>query len=170
LGISDEQFFEAISSFKGASKRLELIGENKHTSVYKDFAHSPSKLEATIQAVKEQFTDRKLVACIELHTYSSLSPQFLPHYNGCMDKTDIAIVYFSHHALAIKKLPPITIEQIKENFGNDKLIVFNESDKLYQYLTSLDFKDKNLLMMSSGNFNGIDLIKLSQTIIKSAAI
>ena len=103
LGISDEQFFEAIQSFAGASKRLELVVQNEHTTIFKDFAHSPSKLVATTDAVKKQFKDRHLVACIELHTYSSLSKEFLSHYKGCLDNADTAIVYFSEHALQLKK-------------------------------------------------------------------
>lgn len=165
LGISDMKFFEAISSFTGASKRLETIASNSNTTVFKDFAHSPSKLEATTKAVKEQFSDRVIVACLELHTYSSLNPEFLPHYKGCMDSADTAIVYFNPHALTIKKLPPLTIEQVKENFANDKLIVFNDSAKLKEYLLSINWKDKNLLMMSSGDFDCIDLKELSGRIM-----
>lgn len=157
LGVTDEQFFRAISTFKGASKRLELVGKTAGTSVFKDFAHSPSKLMATLSAVKEQFPERKLVACMELHTYSSLSKEFLSHYKGCMDDADTAIVYFNPHALAIKKLPPITEDQVKEGFSNDRLEIFNDSKFLEERLRKEFWPGKNLLMMSSGNFDGMDL-------------
>ena len=160
LGVSDEQFYKSIMSFKGASKRLELIQKNEQTSVFKDFAHSPSKLMATIKAVKEQFPAKHLVACMELHTYSSLSKEFLSHYEGCMDAADTAIVYFNPHAIALKKLPPITEEQVKEGFSNSKLEIFNDSKLLEQRLQQENWQNKNLLMMSSGNFDGMALTGL----------
>lgn len=160
LGVSDEQFYKSIMSFKGASKRLELIQKNEQTSVFKDFAHSPSKLMATIKAVKEQFPAKHLVACMELHTYSSLSKEFLSHYMGCMDAADTAIVYFNPHAIALKKLPPITEEQVKEGFSNSKLEIFNDSKLLEQRLQQENWQNKNLLMMSSGNFDGMALTGL----------
>jgi len=165
LGITDEMFFQAISSFKGASKRLELIAKNKSTAIFKDFAHSPSKLKATTRAVKEQFTDKTLVACIELHTFSSLSSDFLPQYDGAMNDADVAIVYFSPHALALKKLPPLTVEQVKQAFNRKDLQIFTDSSALKNYLLALDWTNKNLLMMSSGNFDGLDLAELSRKII-----
>jgi len=165
LGISDKQFFEAIQSFAGASKRLELVAQNDYTTVFKDFAHSPSKLVATTDAVKKQFKDRHLVACIELHTYSSLSKEFLSHYKGCLDNADTAIVYFSQHALQLKKLPPITEEQVKEAFVNPSLKVYTDSKKLQTDLQSINWKSKNLLMMSSGNFDGIDITEFGNKIV-----
>ena len=165
LGITDEMFFQAISSFKGASKRLELIAKNRSTAIFKDFAHSPSKLKATTRAVKEQFTDKTLVACMELHTFSSLSSDFLPQYDGAMNDADVAIVYFSPHALALKKLPPLTVEQVKQAFNRKDLQIFIDSSALKDYLLALDWTNKNLLMMSSGNFDGLDLAELSRKII-----
>jgi len=165
LGISDDEFFEAIQSFAGASKRLETVAQNEHTTVYKDFAHSPSKLVATTDAVKKQFKDRELVACIELHTYSSLSKEFLSHYKGCLDNADTAIVYFSEHALQLKRLPPITEEQVKEAFANPNLIVYTNSEKLQADLLSMNWKNKNLLMMSSGNFDGIEIAEFGKIIV-----
>jgi len=164
LGINDTAFFKAIQSFAGASKRLELVEKNDHTSVYKDFAHSPSKLKATTRAVKEQFPDRKLVACLELHTYSSLSAEFLKLYEGCMDAADEAIVYFSQHAIQLKRLPEITTRQVKNSFSRDDLKVYNDSNQLKKDLLSKDWMDKNLLMMSSGNFDGINIAALAKKI------
>jgi UDP-N-acetylmuramate: L-alanyl-gamma-D-glutamyl-meso-diaminopimelate ligase len=164
LGVSDGAFYEAIQSFTGAGKRLEKLGEDGHTTVFKDFAHSPSKLLATAKAVKNQFPNRELVACMELHTYSSLSEKFLSHYKGCMDDVDFPKVFFSPHALQLKRLEPITAEQVKGAFDNPKLKVYTDSQELLADLLKTNWKDKNLLMMSSGNFDGINLDDLSETI------
>jgi len=161
MGVSDETFMNAISSFRGASRRLQLLKENPFTSVYKDFAHSPSKLKATIEALKELYPDRELIACIELHTYSSLNKAFLPQYDGCMDSADTPVVYFSHHALALKRLPELTVDEIRIAFGDKRLKVYNDSIKMQQDLLRVDFKGKNLLMMSSGNFDGLNLEELA---------
>jgi UDP-N-acetylmuramate: L-alanyl-gamma-D-glutamyl-meso-diaminopimelate ligase len=160
LNISDEQFYAAIQSFKGASKRLELVNKSDTTAMYKDFAHSPSKLKATTQAVKAQFPNRKLIACMELHTFSSLTEEFLNEYKGSMDLADEAIVYFNPHTIAHKKLKPISEEQVKKAFLNDRLKVYTNSKTLLGDLMKMDFKNKNLLMMSSGNFDGIDFKEL----------
>jgi len=166
LGIDDDHYYSSISSFKGASKRLELVTNNDQTSVFKDFAHSPSKLEATIRAVKEQFPERKLVACMELHTYSSLSKTFLSHYRESMDLADEAIVYFNPHAIQIKKLPSISEKDIMDGFSNQNLEIFNDSKLLWERLISESWKNKNLLMMSSGDFDGMDLSDLAERIAK----
>ncbi len=155
LGIDDTIFYHAIASFKGASNRLEKIRETDGFTAYKDFAHSPSKLKATTSAVKEQFPNRKLIACMELHTFSSLTADFLLQYENAMQDADTAIVYFNPHTLEHKKLTPISIEQVKTAFGREDLIVFTESEKLQQYLMQMEWKNKNLLLMSSGNFDGI---------------
>ncbi|MDR0763356.1 MAG: Mur ligase domain-containing protein [Bacteroidales bacterium] len=165
LGVSDGDFLKQIASFAGASRRLELIASNSNTAVYKDFAHSPSKLQATILAVKEQYPKRKLVACIELHTFSSLSKEFLSHYNGCMDKADMAIVYFNPHAVEHKKLPPITCEIIYETFGRSDLKVYNDSTLLLKDLLAQEWNDSNLLWMTSGNFDGINEQELAEKIV-----
>jgi UDP-N-acetylmuramate: L-alanyl-gamma-D-glutamyl-meso-diaminopimelate ligase len=165
LGLTEEQFMEAIQSFKGAAKRLELVQRNDSSAIYKDFAHSPSKLKATSAAMKKQFTDRKLVACMELHTFSSLNEEFLAQYAHCMDEPDTAIVYFSPAAIAHKKLAPITKEQVHAAFAREELMVFTDAQELKSYLSSLDWKKRNLLMMSSGTFDGIDLQKLSEEIL-----
>jgi UDP-N-acetylmuramate: L-alanyl-gamma-D-glutamyl-meso-diaminopimelate ligase len=165
LGIPDEKFFEDIRNFGGASKRLELVAGNENTSVYKDFAHSPSKLQATIKAVREQYPDRRLVACMELHTYSSLRKDFLEHYKGCMDDADEPVIYFNPHALQLKNLPMIDKDQIREGFANNRLEVFSDSKMLYEHLIGKTWKNSNLLMMSSGNFDGMDLKILAERII-----
>jgi UDP-N-acetylmuramate: L-alanyl-gamma-D-glutamyl-meso-diaminopimelate ligase len=165
LGITDEQFYTSIQSFRGASRRLERIAGNNETVIFKDFAHSPSKLMATLKAVKEQYPEKKLVACMELHTYSSLSLEFLSHYKGCMDPADRAIVFFNPHAILLKKLAPITEQQVKEGFGNKRLEVFTDSLLLKQSLLKETWKQKNLLMMSSGNFDGLDLDELAEKIV-----
>jgi len=161
LGISDAQFYEAISGFKGAAKRLELVYKNDHFAFYKDFAHSPSKLKATTQAVKEQFSGRHVIACMELHTFSSLNETFLAEYKGAMNDADEAIVYFNPHTIAHKKLKPITVEQVFDYFGRSDLKVFTDSKVLQDYLKSKSMKNSVLLMMSSGNFDGIDFNTLS---------
>ena len=155
LGISEEEFLKQISSFKGANKRLELIKKHHSSAIYKDFAHSPSKLKATSSAMKQQFTNRKLVACLELYTFSSLNEDFLKQYKGCMEDPDTAIVYFSPEAVAYKRLEPITKEQVYAAFEREDFLVFTNSENLENYLKNLNWKNKNLLMMSSGNFDGI---------------
>ena len=162
LGVSDEQFYDAIAGFRGAARRLEKIGENVSGSVmFRDFAHSTSKLKATVQAVREQFSDRRLVACMELHTFSSLSAGFLEEYRGSMEGADLAIVYYNPATLEHKKLPSITPEQVKEHFGTHGLEVYTDREALLKRLQSITWKKTNLLMMSSGTFDGIDFQKLA---------
>jgi UDP-N-acetylmuramate: L-alanyl-gamma-D-glutamyl-meso-diaminopimelate ligase len=165
IGISNHDFYTAILDFKGASKRLESVRIENDFAMYKDFAHSPSKLKATISAMKQQFVSRELFACMELHTFSSLTEEFLNEYKGAMDEADKAIVYFNPHTIAHKKLKPITEAQVKMAFGRQDIITFTESDLLVNYLSSMQWKNKNLLMMSSGNFDGIDFKKLSESLI-----
>ena len=162
LDISEQQFDEAIASFKGAAKRLELIGQTATSNVYKDFAHSPSKLEATITAVKSQFPDRKLVACIELHTFSSLNKAFLMQYENTMTKADQAIVYIDEITFKHKKITPFTEMDVQGAFKDDNLIFFNDRTVLESHLLAMNFTNTNLLLMSSGNFSGLDLIKLAR--------
>jgi len=166
LGITDDQFYAAIQDFKGAAKRLELVDRNGSTAVYKDFAHSPSKLMATTRAVKEQFPERKLVACMELHTFSSLTKEFLMQYKGAMDEADVPIVFFSPHAIELKRLPAITEEMVLEAFGNKNIRVYTDSDVLYKDLLGMDWHNANLLMMSSGNFHGIDFAQLAKAVLE----
>ncbi len=156
VGVPNEMFIKAIQPFTGAAKRLETVFKNNSFALFKDFAHSPSKLKATISAVKEQYPERRLIACMELHTYSSLNPAFLDEYKGCIDEADAPIVYYNQHTLQLKRLPDINTEQVKAAFGNEHLTVFTDREQLVQHLQSIDRKNTNLLMMSSGNFDGID--------------
>jgi UDP-N-acetylmuramate: L-alanyl-gamma-D-glutamyl-meso-diaminopimelate ligase len=165
IGVKPEDFYHAISSFKGASNRLETIGKNEYCSIFKDFAHSPSKLKATTAAVKEQFADRELFACMELHTFSSLNAEFLKEYGGAMDKADRAIVYFNPHTIAHKRLEPISEAQVKRAFGRDDLEVFTDSKKLVELLKEQVWNNKTLLLMSSGNFDGVDYQALVEFLI-----
>ena len=157
LNISDSYFYQAMSSFKGAAKRLELLGKNENTSVYKDFAHSPSKLKATLTAVKAQFPDRELVAVMELHTFSSLDKKFLDEYKDCMNTADTAVVFINRRTFEQKNMEPYTEYEVKKAFNNDKLIFFNNSEILVEFLSYINYKGKNLLLMSSGDFGGVDL-------------
>ena len=157
LNISNSDFYKAISSFNGASNRLELIATKDGFNAYRDFAHAPSKLKATLEAVKEQFPDRKLIACFELHTYSSLNKDFLDQYAGSMEKADLALVYFSPHALALKKLPMLSPDDIKESFRKQGMLVFSDSLKFQEFLLDQEYTNTNLLLMSSGNYDGLNV-------------
>lgn len=166
LGITAEEFYSAIQTFKGAANRLEVLAKNDHTIVYKDFAHAPSKVEATTQAAKNQFPDRKLIACTELHTFSSLNKKFLGQYKNKLQKADIAVVYFNPHTLEHKRLEAISVDEVKAAFEQENLQVFTDSEALASFLLSQDFQNANLLMMSSGTFGGIDLKEFAKKIIK----
>lgn len=162
LGIAEADFNAAIASFTGAARRLELLLKTGNTNVYKDFAHSPSKLKATIEAVKRQFADRKLVACIELHTFSSLDKAFLKQYANTMTIADTAIVYIDEKTFVQKKMTPFTASEVREAFNNQEIVFFNQSRELENYLLNINFYSSNLLLMSSGNFGGLDLVKLAR--------
>jgi UDP-N-acetylmuramate: L-alanyl-gamma-D-glutamyl-meso-diaminopimelate ligase len=161
IGISDNDFYRAIQTFKGAAKRLELVYKKDNFNFYKDFAHSPSKLKATTNAVKEQFTGRTVIACMELHTFSSLNEEFLQQYNDAMDLADEAIVYFNPHTIAHKKLKEITVDQVHKAFNRPDLKVFTKSSDVTDYLKAQHWDNKVLLMMSSGNFDGVDFKELA---------
>lgn len=164
LGVDEDDFYEAIATFKGASKRLEKIAESNSAVAYKDFAHSPSKVEATTKAVKSQYPERTLVACLELHTYSSLTPEFLKEYQGALDDADVAVVFYSPHAVEIKKLQPITQEQIAEAFKREDLIIYTDPQEFKSYLFNRYFKNSTLLLMSSGNYGGLDFEEVKNII------
>ncbi len=164
MGIDEDDFYEAISTFKGASKRLEKIAESNNSVAFKDFAHSPSKVEATTNAVKEQYQDRVVVACLELHTYSSLNAEFLKEYKGALDAADVAVVFYSPHAVEIKKLKEVTHEQIANAFERDDLIIYTNPDDFKQFLFSQNFDNKALLLMSSGNYGGLDFEEVTKLI------
>lgn len=163
MGIKPADFFNAMKTFTGAGKRLQKVVENKSFVMYKDFAHSPSKLKATTSAVKEQYPDRKLVACIELHTFSSLNKDFLPLYKNSMDKADVAIVYYNPQVVEHKKLPPLDQKDVQQYFG-EKVRVMTETKDLQSYLRHEKWENSVLIMMSSGNFDGIDFDALGASL------
>ncbi len=157
IGVSEEEFYEAISSFKGASKRLEKLAEGKSSVIFKDFAHSPSKVKATTNAVKEQYLNKKVLACLELHTYSSLNAEFLNLYQNALDAADEAVVFYSPNAVAIKKLKAISKEQIADAFQRDDLIIYTDPKAFKDFLFAQKLENTALLFMSSGNYGGLDL-------------
>lgn len=164
MGVDEDDFYEAIATFKGASKRLEKIAESESAVIFKDFAHSPSKVKATTAAVKEQFPNRKLIACLELHTYSSLNSEFLKEYKDSLNQADEALVFYSPDAIAIKKLEAVSEKQIKEAFGKQDLKVFTNSDDFKEALDKNSLEESALLLMSSGNYGGLDLEELKARI------
>jgi len=161
MGIDELDFYEAIGSFKGASRRMEVLHQDRERVVIKDFAHAPSKVLATTQAVKEQFPDFELIACLELHTYSSLNPDFVGGYKGTLDQADRALVYYSPEAVAVKKLKPISPVEIKAAFSHPNLEVFTEPEAFAEILFGLNLDQRSLLLMSSGNYGGLDWERLS---------
>jgi UDP-N-acetylmuramate: L-alanyl-gamma-D-glutamyl-meso-diaminopimelate ligase len=165
LDIDDASFYEAIKSFDGASNRLELIAKSSGSCVFKDFAHAPSKVMATVKAVRQQFADKRFVACFELHTYSSLNAKFLVQYEGCLDLSDYAAIYFNPHALKIKSLPDLDTEVVFKSFANDKIAVFNDSDELQEWVLQKKAGNTVFLFMSSGDFDGIDIKDFSKKLI-----
>ena len=167
IGVAPDDFYREISSFTGASNRLEKIAETPDSVAYKDFAHSPSKLKATVNAVRERYPEKKLVACMELHTFSSLMADFLPQYKDCMAEADVAYVYFNPKVIEHKRLTPITPEEVREAFGTKNVEVFTESEALQRRLQSLDYHNTALLMMSSGTFDGIDVKEFAAQLLSA---
>ncbi|MEK6154419.1 Mur ligase family protein [Flavobacteriaceae bacterium 3-367] len=164
MGVDEDAFFEAIATFKGASKRLEKITETDFCVAYKDFAHSPSKVAATTDAVKEQYPDRKLIACLELHTYSSLNAEFLKEYQGTLRSADTAVVFYSPEAVKIKQLTEVSAPQIAEAFQRDDLVTFTDATGFRDFLFEQDFNNSVLLLMSSGNYGGLGFDELKKVI------
>jgi UDP-N-acetylmuramate: L-alanyl-gamma-D-glutamyl-meso-diaminopimelate ligase len=165
LGITDNEFYAAIPSFKGAAKRLQTLAQGRTSVAYQDFAHAPSKVKATIHAVHGQFPKRNLVACLELHTFSSLSKAFLPQYRSTMNLADEAIVFFNEHTLAMKNLPPLKMGEVKACFGHPNLRVFTTQERLKEHLLGQEFKNQNMLFMSSGTFMGLDLKEFAMELL-----
>ncbi len=159
LGVGAQVFIKAIADFAGAAKRLELLSKKNSCNIYRDFAHAPSKVKATIEAVKQQFPERKLIAVLELHTYSSLNENFMKEYNGAMNDADEAVVFYSSHALELKRMPELPKEKVKQGFAKDNLLVINKKEDLEQFLQKEDYSNSNLLLMSSGNYDGLDILK-----------
>jgi UDP-N-acetylmuramate: L-alanyl-gamma-D-glutamyl-meso-diaminopimelate ligase len=164
MGVDEADFYEAIASFKGASKRLERIAESKGKVAYKDFAHSPSKVSATTKAVKSQYPNRKLVACLELHTYSSLNAEFLKEYEGALDAADVAVVFYSPDAVKIKQLEEVSYDQIAQSFQRDDLIIYTNPAEFKDFLFNYDLNNSALLLMSSGNYGGLNFDELKRLI------
>lgn len=157
LGVSKEQFYQSIPSFKGAAKRQEILAAAEDRILFRDFAHAPSKLRATVNAVKNQFPERRLIAVQELHTFSSLNKDFLPNYAQSMDEADEALIYLNPHAVALKKLEIMDEATLREGFKRADLMLFTESGALKAYLESQNYSNTNLLLMSSGNYDNLDL-------------
>src|ERR1700744_2720933 len=170
LGVGTADFLKGMASFSGASKRLELLSANEKVNIYRDFAHAPSKVKATIQAVKMQFPERQLIAILELHTYSSLNEQFLSEYSGSLEPADKAVVFYSKHALELKRLPPLPESTVKAGFGKPGLTVIQDKEELLAWLMLQSYKNVNLLLMSSGNYDGLDLAALSAQIIHQESL
>ncbi len=160
MGVDEADFYEAIATFKGASKRLEKIAEGKGKVAYKDFAHSPSKVAATTKAVKNQYPNRKLIACLELHTYSSLNAEFLKEYQGALDSADVAVVFYSPDAVKIKQLEEVSYDQIANSFKRDDLVIYTNPTEFKEFLFSQNFENSALLLMSSGNYGGLNFVEL----------
>jgi UDP-N-acetylmuramate: L-alanyl-gamma-D-glutamyl-meso-diaminopimelate ligase len=156
MGVDEADFYEAIPSFKGASKRLEKIAEGKGKVTYKDFAHSPSKVAATTKAVKEQYPNRTLIACLELHTYSSLNAEFLKEYEGALEFADVAVVFYSPDAVKIKQLEEVTYNQIAIAFNREDLIIYTNPTEFKTFLFHQNLENSALLLMSSGNYGGLN--------------
>jgi UDP-N-acetylmuramate: L-alanyl-gamma-D-glutamyl-meso-diaminopimelate ligase len=162
MGVDEADFYEAIASFKGASKRLEKIAEGKGKVAYKDFAHSPSKVSATTQAVKNQYPNRKLIACLELHTYSSLNAEFLKEYQGALNAADVAVVFYSPDAVKIKQLEEVTYDQIAQSFNRNDLIIYTNPTDFKTFLFNQNFDNSALLLMSSGNYGGLNFDEVKE--------
>ena len=167
IGIGAETFYLAISDFTGASNRLEMICRTERSVAFKDFAHSPSKLKATVNAVREQFPDKRLIACMELHTFSSLMADFLPQYKDCMKEADRAFVYFNPKVIEHKRLTPITAEEVRQAFATENVTVFTDRETLQNALRREDYSNSALLMMTSGTFDGIDIPQFATALLQA---
>jgi UDP-N-acetylmuramate: L-alanyl-gamma-D-glutamyl-meso-diaminopimelate ligase len=164
MGIDEDDFYEAIASFSGASKRLEKIAESSSTVIFKDFAHSPSKVTATTKAVKNQYKECTVLACLELHTYSSLNTEFLSEYKGALDDADTAVVFYSPHAVKIKQLEEVTHQQIANAFQREDLIIYTNPDEFKTFLFQQNLEKTALVLMSSGNYGGLDFEKVKHLV------
>lgn len=159
-GVTEDNFYSAVKEFEGTTKRLQKLKENKNGVVYLDFAHSPSKVKATVEAIASRYPDRETIVCLELHTYSSLNIDFLPHYSGTLAHATHAFIYFNPHAIELKKLKPLSIEIVHEAFGGGNIKVYNNSEELFSFIKAQKYLNPVYLFMSSGDFNGVDLTGL----------
>jgi UDP-N-acetylmuramate: L-alanyl-gamma-D-glutamyl-meso-diaminopimelate ligase len=156
-GISEDDFYSSIRSFEGTAKRLQKLKENENGVIYLDFAHSPSKVKATVEAITARYPGREIISCLELHTYSSLSDDFLPLYKGTLSNSKVSLVYFNPHSIELKKLRPITKETVRKAFGEGNINVYNNSEELFSYIKRQKYSNPVYLFMSSGDFDGFDL-------------
>jgi UDP-N-acetylmuramate: L-alanyl-gamma-D-glutamyl-meso-diaminopimelate ligase len=164
-GLTEDQFYNAIGSFPGSAKRLQLLASGNGRIVYLDFAHAPSKVKATVEAVKEMYPSKSVVALLELHTYSSLNASFISQYRGTLDGADRAFVYFNPHALAMKKLPPLSTETVREAFGGNAVAVSDNSSELLGMVKDVKGRDVVFLIMSSGDFNGTGMQLFAEELV-----
>jgi UDP-N-acetylmuramate: L-alanyl-gamma-D-glutamyl-meso-diaminopimelate ligase len=166
-GVSEDDFYSAISGFQGTSRRLQKLNENENGTAYLDFAHSPSKVKATVEAVASRYPGREIIACLELHTYSSLNPGFLALYRDTLDKASHGFVYYNPHALKLKNLPPLEDQLLKDTFAPERIKIYNDSSQMFSYIKDQNFSDPVYLFMSSGDFNGCDLRQLSKDLLQN---
>ena len=165
-GISEDDFYRAIQSFEGTSKRLQKLYSNENGDAYLDFAHSPSKVKATVEAVAARYPGRDIIACLELHTYSSLNINFLPQYHGTLENASFPFIYFNPHATILKKLPSLSINEVRKAFGDTNIMVFDNSIKMFSYIRKQKFRNPVYLFMSSGDFDGMNLLEISEDLLK----
>ncbi|MGD0343242.1 MAG: Mur ligase family protein, partial [Bacteroidales bacterium] len=165
-GISEDDFYRAIRSFEGTSKRLQKLCGNDNGDAYLDFAHSPSKVKATVEAISARYSGRDIVACLELHTYSSLNINFLPQYHGTLEKASYPFVYFNPNAVRHKKLPLLSVEEVRKAFGNKDIMVFDNSTEMFSFIRKQNFHNPVYLFMSSGDFDGKNLLELSHDLLQ----
>ena len=166
VGITESEFYKSIASFSGAARRMQKLASNETVDVFTDFAHAPSKVRATVKALKEAYPNRKLVACLELHTFSSLNKSFLNEYSGTLNEADFPLVFYTPSTIEHKKLPPLDPNFVKQKFGNASVKVFNNPKELYQHILKHPWYNTNLLFMSSGNFGGLDLNRVANVIVE----
>lgn len=162
MGRSEVDFFKAVSTFEGAAKRLEYLADTKGYTVIKDYAHSPSKVRAAVAAVRQRYANRKLVAICELHTYSSLNKEFLPQYKDSLAPADFVAVHYDPKAMEIKRMPALEAEFVKDAFNDKRIKITNTSNELQSFLDSTPTSEVVILMMSSGNYGGLDLDQFAE--------
>ena len=158
LGVGEQEFWKNIQNFKGAGKRLQKIFEDKNLVAFRDFAHAPSKVRATVDAVKQQYPGRKFVAALELHTFSSFNTEFIKGYKGSLDAADLAIVYINPETEKARRDEPINREEIINAFAKDDLIYTKDAENIKELLNNNYGEPVSLLLMSSGNFGGTELV------------
>lgn len=159
LDVSEADFYQHIQYFKGAARRLQLLKQGNNWAAYNDFAHAPSKVKASVNAVAELWQNRQLTALLELHTYSSLNATFIEGYTKTLHAADEALIYFNAHTLSIKRLPDLSVEAVQKVFNHPNLKVFTKKDELEKHLAQMQFENHNLLVMTSGNLSGLDVLK-----------